>query len=107
MYLKTYNYRCHNYLRNIYYIPFESKHQYFKRTQRNSSTFINVTYSFSKRHQQLLAHHMSDICTDETNLLVDKLSTSLPIDFIDMICEKCNLLNSPTYFSMCRSGDLT
>ena len=43
--------RLYGPLRQIYCMHFERKHQYFKRLQRTTLNYINVTHTLSNRHQ--------------------------------------------------------
>lgn len=43
-------------LRNFWCMPFEAKHQYFKRLIKNTRNYLNVTQTLTERHQTKLAH---------------------------------------------------
>ena len=81
-------------LRNIYCMHFERKHQYFKRLQRSTLNFINVTHTHSFRHQVNFAKNINntefnDISIDNNNIRKIPIE-KIAIELLDKISEKFN-----------------
>lgn len=80
-------------LRNFWCMPFETKHQYFKKLIKNTKNFINITHTLSQRHQMKLAHALGShkFLHDGTEPVsaVKSIDTkNLPATLIEAIQEK-------------------